>query len=76
MLEDHQSHGLIIDYEVTWINTAQKPPNKNKISVVHPNHSIVLNLNVSEEYIFKVTARNEDGSSSPSQIIVSRQSQG
>lgn len=75
MLEDHQSHGLIIDYEVTWINTAQKPPNKNKISVVHPNHSIVLNLNVSEEYIFKVTARNEDGSSSPSQIIVSRQSQ-
>uniref|UniRef100_A0A8C6UV05 Fibronectin type-III domain-containing protein n=2 Tax=Neogobius melanostomus TaxID=47308 RepID=A0A8C6UV05_9GOBI len=74
LLEDHQSHGHIIDYEVTWTDLA-KAEQENKICVVHPTHSIALNLSTFQKYIVKVTARNTYGSSDPSQIFISSQSQ-
>ncbi|KAK7895780.1 hypothetical protein WMY93_021105 [Mugilogobius chulae] len=73
LLKDHQSHGHIIDYEVTWTDSEMKE--QNKLCVVHPNHSVALNLSAFKKSIVKVTARNTYGSSDPSQIIISSQSQ-
>ncbi|XP_030004830.1 leukemia inhibitory factor receptor-like isoform X2 [Sphaeramia orbicularis] len=73
-LQPNQTHGQIIDYEVTWAKTSQREP-QSKTKVPHPEHSIILSLDVSEEYVVTVTARNRNGSSSPSKIAISSFSQ-
>ncbi|XP_072310968.1 leukemia inhibitory factor receptor-like [Eucyclogobius newberryi] len=74
LLEDHQSHGHILDYEVTWIDSEMREQT-NKVCVVHPNHSVALKLSSFKKYYVKVFARNAYGASNPSQIIIPSQSQ-
>ncbi|KAG8010961.1 Oncostatin-M-specific receptor subunit beta, partial [Nibea albiflora] len=64
---DNQSHGHIEDYEVTWAKTADRKPNRTK---VHNKDRAELTLDRSEEYIVTVTARNANGSSSPSTVVI------
>ncbi|XP_040013095.1 leukemia inhibitory factor receptor-like [Xiphias gladius] len=56
----NQSHGHILDYEVTWAKT--------KATVANSKHHLALSLDTTEDYIVAVTARNINGSSSPSTI--------
>ncbi|XP_042251445.1 leukemia inhibitory factor receptor-like isoform X1 [Thunnus maccoyii] len=70
MLQANQSHGHIIDHEVTWAHT-NTPERQNRTKVAHPKDSLALSLNTTEEYIISVTARNINGSSSPSTITTS-----
>lgn len=65
----NQSHGHIIDYEVTWAKTTEREL-PNRIKVAHNKTSFVLSLDAAEEYIVTVTARNINGSSSPSTITI------
>ncbi|XP_069578066.1 oncostatin-M-specific receptor subunit beta-like [Brachyistius frenatus] len=55
----NQSHGNIIDYDVTWVNTVNAS-----------EHSVALSLDTSEEHVVTVKARNINGSSSPSTITI------
>ncbi|XP_065325731.1 leukemia inhibitory factor receptor-like [Pelmatolapia mariae] len=65
----NQSHGEIFDYKVAWAKTKEKnQPNQTNVS--RSNHSLTLTLDPSEEYMVTVTARNINGSSSPSTIII------
>ncbi|XP_057674845.1 leukemia inhibitory factor receptor-like [Corythoichthys intestinalis] len=63
----NQSHGDIIDYEISW---AQSSERQVKANVLHPKHSFALSLDTMEEYAISVIARNQNGSSSPSTIII------
>ncbi|CAK6972518.1 leukemia inhibitory factor receptor-like [Scomber scombrus] len=69
MLQANQSHGLIIDHEVTWAHT-KTPERKNTTKVNLPKDSLALSLNTKEEYIIGVTARNRNGSSAPTTITI------
>uniref|UniRef100_A0A8C5HIT0 Fibronectin type-III domain-containing protein n=2 Tax=Gouania willdenowi TaxID=441366 RepID=A0A8C5HIT0_GOUWI len=66
----NQSHGDIIDYDVSWTKPGAAS-DTNKATVSHRHHSVALSLNSSEEHIVTVTARNINGSSSPSTITIS-----
>ncbi|XP_051269471.1 leukemia inhibitory factor receptor [Dicentrarchus labrax] len=63
----NQSHGHIRDYVVTWAKTTEIPQNR---TVPYYKHRLELNLDTTEEYIVTVTARNINGSSSPSTITI------
>ncbi|KAM9841122.1 leukemia inhibitory factor receptor-like [Aulostomus maculatus] len=65
----NQSHGDIIDYEITWAPTAT-PEKLNGTKVSHSMHSLALMLDATEEYIISVAARNIHGSSSPLLITI------
>ncbi|XP_061836587.1 leukemia inhibitory factor receptor-like isoform X4 [Nerophis lumbriciformis] len=65
----HQSHGDIIDYAITWAPT-KTPDRREKSSVTHPKNSFALRLNSTDEYAVSVTARNSNGSSSPSSVTI------
>ncbi|XP_061887351.1 leukemia inhibitory factor receptor-like isoform X2 [Entelurus aequoreus] len=65
----HQSHGDIIDYVIRWAPT-KTPDRQEKSSVTHPKNSFALGLNSKEEYAVSVTARNSNGSSSPSSVTI------
>ncbi|XP_076743181.1 leukemia inhibitory factor receptor [Maylandia zebra] len=67
----NQSHGEIFDYKVSWAKTKDKNQS-NQTNVSRSNHSLTLTLDPSEEYMVTVTARNINGSSSPSTIIIPR----
>ncbi|XP_019216895.1 leukemia inhibitory factor receptor [Oreochromis niloticus] len=67
----NQSHGEIFDYKVSWAKTKEKNQS-NQTNVSRSNHSLTLTLDPSEEYMVTVTARNINGSSSPSTIIIPR----
>ncbi|XP_068191484.1 leukemia inhibitory factor receptor-like [Antennarius striatus] len=63
----NQSHGHIIDYEVTWSNpTETGTENRTKVD----KNRICLNLDITKEHTVTVTARNVNGSSAPSTIII------
>ena len=71
----NQSHGDIIDYEVTWAKTTERGrPNRTKVA--HTKTSLALSLEATEEYIITVTARNINGSSPPSTITIPRRNPG
>lgn len=72
---DNQSHGNIIDYTVTWAKT-RGTEQQNSTTVAHSEHHVELRLDTAEEYIVSVTARNINGSSSPSTITISRRNSG
>ncbi|XP_068561579.1 oncostatin-M-specific receptor subunit beta-like [Cebidichthys violaceus] len=65
----NQSHGRIINYEVSWTTTTERG-RQNRTEVSLNDHSAALSLDSSEEHIITVTARNENGSSSPSTITI------
>uniref|UniRef100_UPI0037E8028C leukemia inhibitory factor receptor-like n=1 Tax=Semicossyphus pulcher TaxID=241346 RepID=UPI0037E8028C len=65
----NQSHGDISEYEVSWRKTTESGP-QNTTKVDYNNHSVDLYLDPTEEYIVTVTARNINGSSAPSTIII------
>ncbi|KAM7393346.1 hypothetical protein PAMA_008145 [Pampus argenteus] len=65
----NQSHGHILDHEVTWAPT-NTPERKNRSKVAHNKNGLVLSLDATREYIISVTARNINGSSSPSTITI------
>uniref|UniRef100_A0A3Q2XCX1 Leukemia inhibitory factor receptor-like n=2 Tax=Hippocampus comes TaxID=109280 RepID=A0A3Q2XCX1_HIPCM len=63
----NQSHGDIIDYEVTWKPTSER---RKKSRVLHPKRSLALSLDATREHVVSVTARNKYGNSSPSTITI------
>ncbi|XP_023253580.1 leukemia inhibitory factor receptor-like [Seriola lalandi dorsalis] len=63
----NQSHGHIRDYEVTWAKTTETEP-QNRTTVAHTKHNLSISIDTAEEYLVTVTARNMNGSSSPSTI--------
>ncbi|TDH01745.1 hypothetical protein EPR50_G00165790 [Perca flavescens] len=65
----NQSHGHIEDYEVTWTKTTQRE-RQNRTKVAPNNYSLVLSLDTTVGHIVTVTARNINGSSSPSTITI------
>ncbi|XP_051907296.1 leukemia inhibitory factor receptor-like [Hippocampus zosterae] len=67
VLPANQSHGNIIDYEVTWEATSER---RNKSRVLHPKRSLALSLDATREHVVSVTARNKYGNSSPSTITI------
>lgn len=65
----NQSHGHIIDFEVTWSNATDD--NENLIKVAPDKDSFTLwSLEATKEYLVTVTARNINGSSPPSTITI------
>ncbi|XP_074545851.1 leukemia inhibitory factor receptor-like [Halichoeres trimaculatus] len=70
-LQADQSHGDILEYEVRRAKTTER-----QLVVTIPtepnSHSVPLGVEPTEEYIVTVTARNKNGSSSPSSIIIPR----
>ncbi|CAN9504743.1 unnamed protein product [Ophioblennius macclurei] len=65
----NQSHGEIIDYNVTWAKSGDEDLQiTSKVPIGTEN--ISLSLNSSKEHVVTVTARNRHGSSSPSTIII------
>lgn len=66
-----QSHGDIIQYEVSWMNsTENQDKQKQNVEKRDPDsRCISLNLTQTKEYKVTVTARNINGSSPPSTII-------
>ncbi|KAM9338351.1 leukemia inhibitory factor receptor-like [Symphorus nematophorus] len=66
----NQSHGHIKDYEVTWSKSTEREQ-QNRVTV-HNKTRHELSLDTTEEYIVTVTARNKNGSSSPSTITIPR----
>ncbi|XP_061657607.1 leukemia inhibitory factor receptor-like isoform X3 [Syngnathoides biaculeatus] len=62
-----QSHGDIIDYEITWTPTSKQ---QKQARVIHPKHSFALSLDSRQDYVVSVGARNKYGSSSPSTITI------
>ncbi|XP_044030554.1 leukemia inhibitory factor receptor-like isoform X2 [Siniperca chuatsi] len=64
----NQSHGNIIDYEVTWARTTEREQ-PTVISLGPNNHSHILSQDCIS-CIVTVTARNTYGSSSPSAITI------
>ncbi|XP_045897937.1 leukemia inhibitory factor receptor-like isoform X4 [Micropterus dolomieu] len=64
----NQSHGRIIDYEVTWARTTERDQ-QNRTTVAHNQHSLDLSQDCMS-CIVTVTARNINGSSSPSTITI------
>lgn len=69
MLLANQSHGQILDYEVTWAKATERE-RQNRTTVAHNNHSVALSVDTNEDYIITVTARNINGSSTPSTITI------
>ncbi|XP_030284060.1 leukemia inhibitory factor receptor-like isoform X2 [Sparus aurata] len=65
----NQSHGIIKDYRVTWEETRSRGKEPQH-TTVYNSDSLALSLDPTEEYIITVTARNENGSSSPSTITI------
>ncbi|XP_059213276.1 leukemia inhibitory factor receptor-like [Centropristis striata] len=65
----NQSHGDIEDYEVTWTKTTERDQ-PNRTTVAFNNDRLALSLDTTEEYIITVTARNINGSSSPSALKI------
>ncbi|XP_062269076.1 leukemia inhibitory factor receptor-like [Platichthys flesus] len=66
ILLEKQSHGHVLDYTVTWSNI-RGTEQHNTTTVTH-NH-VTLRLDTTQQYVVNVTARNVNGSSSPSTII-------
>ncbi|XP_070781233.1 leukemia inhibitory factor receptor-like [Enoplosus armatus] len=64
----NQSHGNILDYEVTWTRTAEGE-RQNRTTVANAKHSLPLSRDRLSP-IVTVTARNINGSSSPSSITI------
>ncbi|KAM7369393.1 hypothetical protein PAMP_013665 [Pampus punctatissimus] len=59
----------ILDHKVTWADT--KTPERKTTTKVAPNMDrLALSLDTTKEYIISVTARNINGSSSPSTITI------
>ncbi|KAL7376479.1 hypothetical protein ABVT39_008881 [Epinephelus coioides] len=69
MLLANQSHGQILDYEVTWAKATERE-RQNRTTVAHNNHSVALSVDTNTDYIITVTARNINGSSTPSTITI------
>lgn len=67
----NQSHGNITDYEVTWTKTTETNQ-ENRCTVPNTKHECEISLNTTEEHLVTVTARNNNGSSPPSNITVPR----
>ncbi|KAM8744290.1 leukemia inhibitory factor receptor-like isoform 1-T3 [Acanthopagrus schlegelii] len=65
----NQSHGIIKDYRVTCEKSGSRGKEPQH-TTVYNNDSLTLSLDRTEEYIVTVTARNENGSSSPSTITI------
>lgn len=65
----NQSHGIIKDYRVTREETRSRGKEPQH-TTVYNSDSLALSLDPTEEYIITVTARNENGSSSPSTITI------
>ncbi|XP_035464805.2 leukemia inhibitory factor receptor [Scophthalmus maximus] len=68
MLPDNQSHGHIIDYTVTWAKKTTETERRNTTTVDHNEQRVVLSVDTTDQYLVTVTARNTNGSSSPSTI--------
>ncbi|KAM3874201.1 leukemia inhibitory factor receptor-like [Diretmus argenteus] len=66
----NQSHGQILDYEVTWGKTGENE--RRTVTIYPPENSVALRLDAGEEHVVAVTARNLNGSSSPSAVIIPR----
>ncbi|XP_012732945.3 leukemia inhibitory factor receptor isoform X2 [Fundulus heteroclitus] len=66
---DHQSHGEIMQYQVTWARTSDSN-RLNKTNVPPSAHRHALRLDTGEQYVIKVMAKNKNGSSSPSAITL------
>ncbi|XP_060931645.1 leukemia inhibitory factor receptor-like [Limanda limanda] len=66
ILLEKQSHGHVLDYTVTW-SKIKGTEQHNTTTVTH-NH-FPLRLDTTQQYVVNVTARNVNGSSSPSTII-------
>ncbi|XP_053267126.1 leukemia inhibitory factor receptor [Pleuronectes platessa] len=66
ILLEKQSHGHVLDYTVTWSNI-RGTEQHNTTTVTHNNFT--LRLDTTQQYVVNVTARNVNGSSSPSTII-------
>uniref|UniRef100_A0A3Q3WEB9 Fibronectin type-III domain-containing protein n=1 Tax=Mola mola TaxID=94237 RepID=A0A3Q3WEB9_MOLML len=71
----NQSHERSEDYEVTWVKTTEKEQ-ENRTKVGKSLHSLAMRLDATTEYIVTVTARNINGSSPPSAIIIPSHSSG
>ncbi|CAJ1071068.1 leukemia inhibitory factor receptor-like [Xyrichtys novacula] len=67
----NQSHGNISEYEVSWVKTTERE-HLSTANTGPDNHSVSLSLDLTEEYIVTVTAKNRNGSSSPSTITIPR----
>ncbi|XP_078128379.1 oncostatin-M-specific receptor subunit beta-like isoform X2 [Sander vitreus] len=65
----NQSHGHIEDYEVTWTKTTERE-RRNRTKVAPNHYSLALSLDTTVEHIVTVKARNINGISSPSTIII------
>ncbi|XP_020495677.2 leukemia inhibitory factor receptor isoform X1 [Labrus bergylta] len=69
--QSNESHGDILEYEVSWTETAERE-RLNKTKVDHNFLSVSLTLDPTEEHIVTVSARNINGSSSPTTIVIPR----
>ncbi|XP_034564839.1 leukemia inhibitory factor receptor-like [Notolabrus celidotus] len=70
-LRADQSHGDILEYEVSWAKTTEREQ-RNTTTADRKSHSVILDQDPAEEHIIIVRARNINGSSSPSTIIIPR----
>ncbi|XP_034459078.1 leukemia inhibitory factor receptor-like [Hippoglossus hippoglossus] len=66
ILLENQSHGHVLDYTVTW-SKIEGTEQHNTTTVTH--NRATLSLDTTQQYVVNVTARNLNGSSSPSTII-------
>ncbi|XP_024918274.1 leukemia inhibitory factor receptor-like isoform X2 [Cynoglossus semilaevis] len=64
---DHQSHGLILNYTVTW-RAMTEAAEENVITVPDTEDRVVLSVDTAHQYLITAKARNANGSSSPSII--------
>ncbi|KAK2818798.1 hypothetical protein Q5P01_024359 [Channa striata] len=71
----NQSNGHITGYTVTWAKTTERH-RQNTITVAPSVHHLPLNLDPTAEYTVTVTARNMNGSSSPSALTIPRRNTG
>ncbi|KAJ4926222.1 hypothetical protein JOQ06_008404 [Pogonophryne albipinna] len=69
MTQAKLSHGLIKGYEVIWRKTTEKQQH-HRTNLAFNKQSFSLSLNSTKEYIVTVTARNINGSSTPSTITI------
>ncbi|KAK0140764.1 Leukemia inhibitory factor receptor [Merluccius polli] len=73
-----QSHGRILDYEVTWSlpSAGQQETNNSTVVVFPPGNSAAAELDPSREHVVMVTARNSHGRSLPASMVVLRRAPG
>ncbi|XP_062334746.1 leukemia inhibitory factor receptor-like isoform X1 [Osmerus eperlanus] len=69
----NQSHGQILEYEVIWVKSVDQSRERRTVhpsSKSRPNYYTLPFVASEEEYVVTVTARNLNGSSTPSSVTL------